>query len=441
MIEDQNLWWISKDNVLKNNYYKKYFESQIKWDPNIINNLSLEPFSLNFIFGPRQVGKSTSLILLVKNLIDKGINPKSIFYFACDQLADYKELDEVLNKYLFIKEREGIKNSFIILDEVTYPREWFRTIKFRIDKGDFKNDVLILSGSLSMKAKKETETFPGRRGKGKMLLMLPLPFSKYVKIFGIDIQQGNLNFVLENYHKYTAYLPILSKLFDNYLITGGYPNSINSFIKNGKIELSIIQDLISPIINDLAKLRKSERFFKLTIKAILEKSSSEFSFQSISKEFGVGTVKTAISYVDLMQYLFLLYVVEAIDPNSLSVIPRKEKKFYFIDPLLYDAFSKWTLTRIPDESKIAEAVVISHLARIHNVNYYKSNHEVDLTVRNGNELIGFEIKFGKAVKKRKIVGKMKKLYVLSRNQIEENVIPIPLFLGMLEIPQIIEMTI
>ena len=34
-------------------------DSKIKWVPEIINDVSLEPFSLNFIFGPRQVGKTT----------------------------------------------------------------------------------------------------------------------------------------------------------------------------------------------------------------------------------------------------------------------------------------------------------------------------------------------------------------------------------------------
>jgi len=31
-----------------------------------------EPHSLNFIFGPRQIGKSTALILLVKRLLERG---------------------------------------------------------------------------------------------------------------------------------------------------------------------------------------------------------------------------------------------------------------------------------------------------------------------------------------------------------------------------------
>jgi hypothetical protein len=44
-------------------------------------------------------------------------------------------------------------------------------------RGDFRNDVLVVTGSLPMSARREIETFPGRRGEGKDPLMFPLPFS------------------------------------------------------------------------------------------------------------------------------------------------------------------------------------------------------------------------------------------------------------------------
>lgn len=76
-------------------------------------------------------------------------------------IADYKELDEILGEYDKIIKKEGIKSSVIILDDVTFPKEWFKSIKYSIDMGKFNNDVLILSGSLSMEAKSEIETSQG----------------------------------------------------------------------------------------------------------------------------------------------------------------------------------------------------------------------------------------------------------------------------------------
>ncbi|MBW9141021.1 MAG: ATP-binding protein [Candidatus Aramenus sp.] len=433
MIEEYNPWWTSRELVNQSEYYKKYEASPIKWDVDL--NFSFEPFSLNFLFGPRQVGKSTALILLVKKLLNLVDNPRAVFYFSCDGLADYKELDEVISAYLKLKRREKINTSYIILDEVTFPKEWYRAIKSRIDKGDFKDDVLILSGSLSIKAKGEIETFPGRRGKGKTLIMYPLPFSEYVRLFGVNLPQGDLDFVLKEYYKHVGYLPQLSKLFENYLASGGFPNAIKDFTYTGNVSLTTISDLISSVIGDINKLRRSERFFKMTVKAIVEKASSAFSFHSLAKDFGVGTVKTAISYVDLLEKLFLLKVVEPVDPNLGEPILRKEKKFYFIDPLLYYAFSKWTITKAPDETKLAEAVAVAHLARLFDVYYLRTNHgEVDIVVRKGERLVGFEVKYGRVRGREMRVGRIKEFYFLSKDSIDDNVIPLPLFLAMLKTP-------
>ena len=438
MIEEQNPWWASPDLIKENEYFRKYQGSRVRWDVEL--PVSLEPYSLNFLFGPRQVGKSTALVLLVKKLLDSGYNPKSVFYFACDKLADYKELDEVLEEYDRVRRMEGIKSSVIILDEVTFPKEWYRAIKYRVDAGKFSNDVLILSGSLSMRAKGETETFPGRRGKGKVLVMFPLPFSEYAKLFGVSLPTGDLGFVLENYAKYVGYLPKLREALEHYLMTGGFPNAIKDFVSEGKVSQSTQYDFVSSIISDINKLRRSERFFKLTARAVIEKASSEYSFHTVSKDYGVGTVKTAISYVDLMEKLYLLKVVEAVDVNTGLPVPRKQKKFYFIDPFVYHAFSSWTMTKPPDESKLVEAVIVSHLSRLYDVYYVKTDGEVDVVVDVDGEYWGVEVKYGRVRKggRSKVLGKVKKFIYVSKDELGDNVIPVPLFLAMLKVPVVVE---
>ena len=96
------------------------------------------------------------------------------------------------------------------------------------------------------------------------------------------------------------------------------------------------------------------------------------------------------------------------------------------------------MSKVPDENKLIEALVVSHLARNYGINYVKRNGEVDIVVRQGDELIGFEVKFGKVKKKLRVLGKMKKAFVLSRDVLDEGIIPVPLFLAMLDIPQFFE---
>jgi predicted AAA+ superfamily ATPase len=55
--------------------------------------------------------------------------------------------------------------------------------------GDFKNDVLVLTGSLSMYLKKEVELFPRRGGFGKDIIMMPLTFREFIKVFSPEIYE------------------------------------------------------------------------------------------------------------------------------------------------------------------------------------------------------------------------------------------------------------
>jgi predicted AAA+ superfamily ATPase len=47
------------------------------------------------LWGPKQAGKTTYLKLLVKDLLDR-VNPRTVMYFACDLLRNYKEIVEAV---------------------------------------------------------------------------------------------------------------------------------------------------------------------------------------------------------------------------------------------------------------------------------------------------------------------------------------------------------
>jgi len=170
---------------------------------------------------------------LIKKLLEKEEKEK-IFYFRCDKLADYKELDEVLKAYFEFRKAKNISSSFILLDEVTFPKEWFRTIKYYIDTGELKNDVLVLTGSLSMYLKKEVELFPGRRGFGKNIVMLPLSFREFIKVFSPELYEKIPK--IEKIEKEEMFKKLLAlpffdeieRLFEKYLKIGGFPLAVKS---------------------------------------------------------------------------------------------------------------------------------------------------------------------------------------------------------------------
>jgi len=431
----QNPWWKEKSEIENDEDIKKWKEGKIRWVPSYINKVSLKPFSLNFVFGPRQVGKTTLLKLLIKKLLEE-VEKEKIFYFRCDRLADYKELDEVLKTYFEFRKAKNISNSFILLDEVTFPKEWFRTIKYYIDTGELKNDVLVLTGSLSMYLKKEVELFPGRRGYGKDIVMLPLSFREFIKVFSPELYEKipKIERIEKEEIFKKAYLALpffdkIEKLFEKYLKIGGFPLAV----KSEGISEEVKDTYWSWLKSDLAKIERSEETFKRVAKAIVEKTPSAISLNSIAKEFEIATHKTVFEYLSIMENLFVVKIIYYLDLEKEIKSFKKNRKVCFVDPFFFYLFSDICLTKLPNESVIVENVVASHFARRFDVFYWRNRREIDVVIKE-KELIGFEIKWGEKVEDySKIkIGKLKNIFCLTKDKLdkEKNLLPISLFLAM-----------
>ncbi|MCK4730527.1 MAG: ATP-binding protein [Candidatus Aenigmarchaeota archaeon] len=422
----KNPWWLGKEHIKEDVDYRKWEEKKIKWTPEIVDKININPFSLHFIFGPRQVGKTTSIKLLIKKLLEKK-NPKSIFYFRCDEIGDYKELAEVLNEYLEFREREKIDSSIILLDEITSPSEWWRTIKGFIDDGIFSKDTLILTGSASIEVKKEAEYFPGRRGEGKNFRMYPLSFKEFVKLIKPKIAEKLHTDPCKN----SVYLQELNKSLSDYFICGGFPLAINSYFEKGFVEESVKETYLTWIKNDLTKTGRDDRIAREIIKVLTRKIPSPISFESISKETSIKSPKTISSYLHTLSDLFVLEISYFIDPNTQIIQFGKNKKIHFIDPLLFSIFEEWGLIKIKEkDSIIAESLLAVHLCRKHgNIFYWTNKEEIDSVIKKADGLIGYECKWQEKAKEKRIkIGKLKEVWTISKKDLKGKIIPLSLFL-------------
>jgi len=345
----------SREKLEEDEDYRKWKAKTYRWIPDLIEKIELKPYSLNFILGPRQVGKTTSLKLLTKKLLDAGIGAERIFYFRCDRISDFRELDEVLSGYLAMRERLGIKNSYILLDEITFPREWYRSIKFLIDSGRLKEDVLVLTGSTSLLVKREVEMFPGRRGAGRDFILLPLSFRDFIKVADVELYSKLPTFKnLEEDEikaKTSACLPLLDKLnvlFENYMRCGGFPLAVESFLVDGYVKQDVYEAYLAWLKNDITRVGRSVEIARAVLKVLLTKMPSPISWESIAKEIEIKSPKTASSYVHLLNSLFVTLTLYHIDPSRGNVNFGKNKKIHFLDPFFYRLFSEWCLVEIRD---------------------------------------------------------------------------------------------
>ena len=342
-----NPWWEGKEDY----HVKRWREQRIRWMPGWIKKLSLEPFSLNFVLGPRQVGKTTGIKLLIHELL-KDENPDSVLYINVEILPDYRELSNLLREFERMKEKEGMKTGYIFLDEASSLEGWWRGVKPLIDAGVLENDVITITGSSSLKVKRDIELFPGRKGNGKTLEIMPLSFPEYAYIMGLKNPEVRREKTLE--------------LFAEYLKTGGFPASINGLP---------MDDLLGAYIGELVRFGKSLEIAKETFSAIIRSAPSATSFRALAQMTSGYSYKVVQDYIEFFTELYILGI--AYLKQGKQVLYRREKKFFFRDPLLARLFSLWSGAELREDA-LYEWIVQEHLyRRFGEVYYYRNGYEVD----------------------------------------------------------------
>jgi len=354
-LEPFNPWWYDDSWARHDPHLAKLSRSKYKWRPDWLDGISLEPFSLNFVLGPRQVGKTTGLKLLIKELIELGREPTKLVYVNCDLIVDLKELRSVLS---ILPSRE----SLVILDEVTGLEYWWRVVKGLIDQGLFSKGVLIVSGSSSVRVRRYAESFTGRRGKGRNVQVLPLSFREFVGVRGYGLKE-------------------LERAFEDYIRLGGFPRSINE-------DSTFLLELPEQVDKELAKVGRSARIAGQIIHQVIEKGPSAMSYNSIAKEIGVSHV-TVREYLELLEDLFMVGVAYWRRGNRVDF--KKEKKIFFRDPSIPRAF--YQIRGEVKREALYEWVVQEHLYRKYGeICYYRDGYEID-AISGGLKV---EVKAGKS---------------------------------------------
>jgi len=360
IISKMNPWWHGEEDP----HIRRWKEQEYRWIPDWIDKVSIKSFSLNFILGPRLVGKTTGIKLLINKLLEK-IRPEKIIYISCDVLPDYLMLLNSLTSYL---DRVNSENGaiYIFLDEATTLKEWWRALKPLIDAGIMRKTVVTVTGSSTLRIQRDVELFPGRRGVGTTIEVLPLSFPEYVRVHGLDKS--------ELYHEK------IRRLFDKYLDTGGFPPSING---------QPIEDIFSAFIGEILRQGRSLEITREVISALISSAPSATSYRALATKTSGYSYKVVQNYLELLIDLYLINVAYLRQGNK--VYYRKEKKFFFRDPLLLRLFSAWSGTPFI-ESAIYEHIVQEHIFRKYGKVFYRKNaYEIDIVT----DELRIEVKAGK----------------------------------------------
>lgn len=442
------------------NLYRKVVNDMLyrKIESKIDNYFKSDSNKIMIIDGARQIGKSFIIRYVGEknfenyieiNLLEDSLkerlfeNVKSVndFYLQLSMIAGNKMKDK--------------KNTLVFLDEIQVYPHLLTLLKFLKQDNKF---TYIASGSLLGVTLSKTTSIP--IGSIEVVHMYPLDFEEFLiannfNSFAIDAIKEKfekLESLDENIHNKVI------DLFKKYLLIGGLPDAINSYLKDSNIvNVRNIQSEIHEYYGLDASKYDSENKLKIRriydlIPSTLENKKKRIVIQDIENIKG----KKVSNYRDEFDYLInsgIALEVKALSTPTFPLIESSGKnllKLYLNDVgILTNILYKNNIRAILDDVKsinlgtVYESVVASELnAHGFNLFYYdnKAKGEVDYLIDDYNELsvLPIEVKSGKDYTTHSALNhflsnesyNIKKAYVFSNERnvkIKGNIIYLPIY--------------
>lgn len=368
------------------------------YDHPLIKTLPRETPGIYTIEGGRQIGKTTLLKQWIASLITEGIPPHAIVFLTGELISDHIALVDLIQT--FVSQQDILQVSYIIIDEITYVREWEKGIKFCADAGYLQNTIVILTGSDLTLMQAARMTFPGRRGRADTVdfHIYPLSFKAFLQL------KKSIPTLLETPDRQT--MQAIYAEFSQYLAHGGYLTAINDIARDGHIAPATLQTYSDWIRGDMLKRGKQETYLKEILQAIIKRYNTQLSWHALAKDVSIDSHKTVADYCELLSTMDALFIQSALLQDKLVAAPKKAKKLSFTDPFIYHALRQWIFPSHDVSHQIQEAVLDPHISaslvesivgnqfrRYYPTYYIKGDHEVDVAYVDQQTFWPIEVKW------------------------------------------------
>ncbi len=364
ILVESNPWW---KITLSVSYHHRDIYDEIK---KYLSTKQIIAFT-----GLRRVGKTTLMLKIIQEYLQRGTNPDNILYFSFDEFHD-TEIREIIKEYQVIKQKQLTDGKYVFLfDEIQKVTNWEEQIK-RIYDIYHKNIKIIISGSESLFIRKKSkESLAGRIFEFKIE---PLSFKEFLVFKEITIKDEKI------------YDKELQMLFNEFILTQGLPELINvqdkemikKYIKESIIEKTIYNDI--PLLFNV----KDISVIRSIINIIMENPGQVIEINDLAKELSLSR-QTLSLYLSYLEESFLIRKLYNYAKNRRK-IERKLKKYY---PTIIDTTLLFK-EDILSQSKVFETVMVNQL----NAEYFWRDpykNEVDIVIDTNHKILPIEIKYGK----------------------------------------------
>lgn len=375
--------------------------------------------------GARQIGKS----FIIRHEGEKAFKNYIEINFLEDKNGDklFKGTSTTTDFYLKLSTYAGDKmgtktDTLVFLDEIQAYPELLTLLKFLKDEDRF---TYIASGSLLGITLNKTLSKPGGRILRKK--MHPLDFEEFLWANGVG--EEAISYVKEQFTKEQPINEALHNkfldLFKKYLLIGGLPDAVNSFIETSNIvAVRAIHDEIYELYKGDASQYGEENYLKIKriyemIPSNMENKKKRLYYNEIENKKG----KRSADYEEELEYLISSGISLEVLAVSNPKFPLKESeqktliKLYLNDVgLLTNILYRYNINAIlsTDNSinlgAVYETVIAQELnSHGYTLRYYdnKTKGEVDFLVDDYDSLstLPIEVKSGKDFKRHRALDK------------------------------------
>jgi len=317
------------------------------------------------ITGMRRVGKSTALKYLLGQ-----VSHSNKLYLDCERVEirvllnrpDYESIAEELQ----LMGLDLIKPCVIALDEIQLVENLPSFIKYMYDTYDIK---FIVTGSSSYYMKNLfSESLAGRK---RIFEMYPLSFKEFLHFKKAGIRQVD-TYSWQLYNK--AWYNRCKEWYEEYIQYGGFPEVVLQPNKKDKEELlkDIINSYVELDVKLISDYSASEELYKL-VKLLAARAGNKIDYTKLSSIAGINRQKMA-SYIQLLQYTYLIYLVKPFTRNIDKEISQ-QPKLYFADTGILNILAGVQIS----SGQQFENSIAAQLYPLREINYYqkKTGQEID----------------------------------------------------------------
>ena len=379
----QSPWWTSSIWRAADPHLQLLAAQPVRLSADFVAHLDLRAPGIHTLRGPRQVGKSTDLKLLVERALASGFQPRSVVYLALDLLEGrhLSELAATVERAIDLAERDA--PGLLLLDEVTAVAGWQTAVKSLWDQGTVREDVVVCTGSSAIDLRRGVaERLPGRRQAGADHLALPQSFPSFARAVNGDIPASPRLTVAEllgddgqaALRRMRVHAPALEAALRRYLRFGGLPAAVAE-AASGAHEPSrqVKQVLHDSLLRELQRRGASVPAAHALLERVVRSLGSKLSWSSMAREMDVPlgragggrpSHQTLRDYIELLASGYFLFVTYFWRSDSQTNAQSRDKKIFLADPLLHTiALDHAPGLRFNEQALVENAVGIALLRR------------------------------------------------------------------------------